>query len=55
MPDTVVAVQVQVQVRFGWVKALKRQQGIRIHPKKAFKNTQESQVIQSSRIQSSEF
>jgi len=34
------------------VKALKRQQRIKIHPiKKAYDNTQESQVIQSSRIQ----
>jgi len=38
-----------------WVKALKRQQRIKIHPKKANNNSQESQVIQSSGIQSSEF
>jgi len=65
MPDAVVAIQVQVhsaaevtpqQTGYRvWVKALKRQQRINIHPKKADNNPQESQVIQSSGIQSSEF
>jgi len=32
VPDAVVAVQVQVQIQ--WVKALKKQQAIKIHPKK---------------------
>jgi len=37
------------------VEALKRQQRIKIHPKMANNNSQESQVIQSSGIRSSEF
>jgi len=70
MPDSVVAVQVQVQgvavvtpQHTGYrvwvrVKALKRQQRIQIHLKKKActgNNSQESQVIQSSGIRSSEF